>query len=124
MIEVRLVLEDANERAGFNSFMTKLELYRQQKHAEMHQPPATAEVVEPEIVVETEIIPSPTTEEPVPSATEMVDALRNYLATNKLEKTQALLKEFGVSKVTEEMKPEIKSALYKRLTSTPVLVTA
>ncbi len=130
-ITVTLVLEDGQERAGFERLMRDIDSYRQSKYAAMtagapgFPPPADEPaVIDAEFApvaqdapaeVVGEIIPKVEVGN-VPSEDQLMAAVRNFLRKNQLPKTLETLKKFGVTKATDPMTDEVKVALFAELT--------
>lgn len=130
-ITVTVPLYDEVERGAFGKLMIAIDEYRQQRllgREQAHQAKteevaqqnaaATEEVVEAKYEDEPKVVATITAEgavKPVKEA-ELTAATQAYLKKHGVEPTLALVREFGVQKVTEVTDPVKRALLFQKLT--------
>jgi hypothetical protein len=130
MVEVRVMLRDAQERTWFGQFMAVIDQYRANPQGVPQEaPPAPEPAIVTPAGIPAEVIadispeavtihtgPRPDSPD-APSDAQMFDALREVLRKEGgYVAAQAILAKHGVTKVTDEMTADVRVALFAELT--------
>jgi hypothetical protein len=134
MVEVRVMLRDAQERTWFGQFMDVIDQYRADPQSVPQETPPAPEqaIVTPagipagipaEVIadISPEAVTVHTGPRPVipdaPTDAQMFSALREVLRKEGgYAAAQAVLARHGVTKITDEMTADVRAALYAELT--------
>jgi hypothetical protein len=127
MVEVKLILQDKNERLWFIRMLDDLEEYRTKKNSPAEPPPVDEPILEAEPTGEPAVVGhidaeggkvfETPQEAGVPTEAELYEALREYVREPGYAPARALLTKYGVDKITDPMSSEVKVKLYAELTA-------